>query len=70
MRNITIDTEHIRLDQALKLAAVTGSGGEGKFLIQEGRVLVNGEQETRRGRKLYPGDTVELEGEAFQITSS
>lgn len=52
----------IRLDQFLKLATLVGSGGEAKILIGEGLVQVNGEVETRRGRKLYEGDQVVLEG--------
>lgn len=70
MRNVSIETEYIRLDQALKLAEITGSGGESKMLILEGLVRVNGKPETRRGRKLVPDDVVETEGEAFRIEGS
>jgi len=48
------------LGQALKVASLVGSGGEAKVLIQAGEVLVNGEVETRRGRRLEAGDVVEL----------
>lgn len=48
----------IRLDQFLKLANLVGSGGEAKILIKDGAVLVNGEVELRRGRKLQAGDEV------------
>ena len=51
----------ITLGQALKAADLVGSGGEAKLLIQEELVLVNGEVETRRGRRLVAGDVVELE---------
>lgn len=51
----------ITLGQALKAADLVGSGGEAKLLIQDGAVLVNGEPETRRGRRLEAGDVVELE---------
>ena len=51
----------ITLGQALKAADLVGSGGEAKLLIQEELVLVNGEVETRRGRRLVTGDVVELE---------
>lgn len=51
----------ITLGQALKAADLVGSGGEAKLLIQEEMVLVNGEVETRRGRRLVAGDVVELE---------
>lgn len=61
-KNIKINTESIQLDQFLKWANIVGSGGEAKNFIQEGNVLVNQEIEFSRGRKLYPGDRVELLG--------
>lgn len=59
---IAIDTDYIKLDSFLKLANLVMSGGEAKIVIQEGQVSVNGEVETRRGRKLYPGDSITLNG--------
>jgi ribosome-associated protein len=53
----------ITLGQALKASDLVGSGGEAKILIQGGEVSVNGEVETRRGRKLQRGDVVEVGGE-------
>ena len=50
--------EHIKLDQFLKLASIVQTGGEAKHLILSGQVVVNGQIETRRGRKLYEGDIV------------
>lgn len=50
----------VTLGQALKAANVAGTGGEAKILIQAGEVRVNGEIETRRGRKLRKGDVVEV----------
>jgi len=44
----------------LKVASIVGSGGEAKVVIQAGKVFVNGEVETRRGRKLHQGDVVEV----------
>ncbi|MCD1147913.1 S4 domain-containing protein YaaA [Peptoniphilus sp. KCTC 25270] len=55
-----IDTEFIKLDSFLKLMAWVESGGQAKQFVLDGMVFVNGEVETRRGRKLYPGDVVEL----------
>lgn len=49
----------IRLGQALKLVGAVGSGVDAKMVILDGQVAVNGEIETRRGRKLYPDDMVE-----------
>ena len=55
---IQIHGEFIRLDSLLKFAALTGTGGESKFVIQEGMVYVNGEICTMRGKKIRPGDQV------------
>ena len=49
------------LGQLLKEAAIIGSGGQAKWFLKETTVLVNGEPDDRRGRKLYPGDTIEVE---------
>ena len=48
----------LTLDQFLKIVGVVGSGGQAKLAIQDGYVMVNGELETRRGRKLVPGDVI------------
>ncbi len=55
------------LGQALKVANVVGSGGEAKVVIQAGEVLVNGEVETRRGRRLRAGDVVEVGDERLEV---
>lgn len=62
-----IETDHIKLDSFLKAINAVGSGGEAKLLIQEGMVKVNGETELRRGRKLYRGDRVELQGSSYIV---
>jgi ribosome-associated protein len=59
--------EGTTLGQALKVANLVGSGGEAKVLIQAGEILVNGEVETRRGRKLQKGDVVEVEVERLEV---
>jgi ribosome-associated protein len=59
--------EGTTLGQALKVASLVGSGGEAKVLIQAGEVLVNGEVETRRGRKLEEGDVVEVGDERLEV---
>lgn len=61
--------ETIKLEQFLKLAQVTSTGGQAKLLIQSGQVRVNGVVETRRGRKLRPGDRVEVGGEVLIVMS-
>jgi ribosome-associated protein len=55
------------LGQALKASNLVGSGGEAKVLIQGGEVRVNGEVETRRGRKLQRGDIVEVSDERLEV---
>lgn len=59
--------EYIKLDQFLKLAQVAETGGQAKAMIQAGLVQVNGEVETRRGRKLRAGDRVLVAGEELQV---
>ncbi|MEM7534274.1 MAG: RNA-binding S4 domain-containing protein [Chloroflexota bacterium] len=61
------EQEFIKLDQFLKLAQVVRTGGEAKQLIQSGFVEVNGEAETRRGRKLYHGDVVVVEEDEMVV---
>lgn len=60
---VKITTEYIKLDALLKFANAVATGGEAKISIQEGTVLVNGEVCTMRGKKIRPGDRVELAGE-------
>ena len=67
MIEINIDSEYIKLDQILKLADVASTGGHAKFLILEGLVKVNGEVETRRGRKLKTQDIIEVEGNTIKV---
>ena len=59
--------EFIKLGQAMKAAGIVSSGIDAKMLIQDGQVTVNGEVETRRGRKLYDGDVFELEGDEVRV---
>lgn len=60
-QKVKVNSE-IKLDQFLKWANITGSGGESKYLIQSGMVKVNGVVETRRGKKLADNDKVEVDG--------
>jgi ribosome-associated protein len=68
MRVIEIHTEFIKLQQLLKLADVVGYGSDAKFLIQAGKVIVNGEIATERGKKIRENDVVSVEGEDEDIT--
>ena len=60
---IQIHTEFIRLQDLLKFAGAVETGGDAKRIIQEGRVSVNGETCTMRGKKLRPGDRATIDGE-------
>ncbi|MDE6787775.1 MAG: S4 domain-containing protein YaaA [Ruminococcus sp.] len=60
MTEIKINTEFIKLDALLKFASLVSSGGEAKAIIQDGKVLVNGEVCTMRGKKIREGDTVSI----------
>ena len=64
---IKIDTEFITLGQLLKMTDWISSGGEAKFAVKELKIQVNGESENRRGRKLYPGDQISIEGKRYTI---
>lgn len=64
---IEITTEFIKLDQLLKWANFTSSGAEAKIFILTGKVKVNGEIETRRGKKIYSGDIVEFKGRKVTV---
>ena len=57
-----LQSDHITLGQLLKAADVIGSGGEVKAFLAKGGVLVNGQHDNRRGRKLFSGDRVTLPG--------
>ncbi|KPQ33453.1 MAG: ribosome-associated protein [Phormidium sp. OSCR] len=57
----------IKLAQFLKWVGAVNTGGEAKVLIQYGEVLVNGVVETRRGRKLVPGDVVVAQGQVYEV---
>ena len=65
---IKIHTEFIKLQDLLKFAGAVETGGDAKLIIQEGRVSVNGEPCTMRGKKLRPGDTVEFDGTVLKVT--
>ena len=64
---IFIETEFIRLQDLLKFSGMTDTGGQAKFLIQEGYVLVNGEVCTVRGKKLVEGDKVTLDDKTLEV---
>lgn len=67
---IEIRGDTIRLGQLLKFSGVASSGDEAKALLSEGRVLVNGKPEGRRGAQLHDGDVVEAAGERLTVVAT
>lgn len=67
MREFEIKEEPIELYKILKFENIVNSGGEAKFVISEGRVMVNGEIETRKRKKILSGDIVEYKAEKIRI---
>ena len=65
---VSISTEFIKLESAMKLANIIPTGGTAKLEIQDGNVLVNGEVCTMRGKKLYPGDKFTFDGITYLIS--
>ena len=69
-KQIKIRDEFIKLGQALKLAGIAQTGIEAKIMVTSGEVSVNGEIDTRRGRKLHDGDIVETKEGTFTVKST
>lgn len=67
MEEIKLREDFIKLGQALKAAGLVESGVDAKFEIQSGNVMVNGQVETQRGKKLFDGDIVSFQGEKIII---
>ena len=64
---ITIFTDYITLGQFLKLADIIESGGEAKMFLAQNRVVIDGEEDNRRGRKLRGGEVIEISGQTYEI---
>lgn len=67
MKEISIGTEIIELGKFLKFSGLAPSGGQAKMWIEQGLIQVNGQKETRRRKKLTPGDTVTYEGQTVRV---
>lgn len=67
MEKIELRDEFIKLGQALKASGLCETGAEAKAAVQDGLVMVNGQIETQRGKKLYDGDVVSFDGETIEI---
>ena len=67
MKTVTIRDEYITLGQFLKFAGIVSSGIDAKIMIKDGIIKVNGEIETRRGKKLRNGDQIQYEEDIYLI---
>ncbi len=67
MEKITIRDEYVTLGQFLKIADIVSTGGETKVFLMSNEILVNGQNENRRGKKLYKGDVIEVLGAKYTI---
>ncbi len=67
MKEIEITKEPVELYKILKFEGIVASGGEAKAVIDDGQVLVNGEVETRKRKKIISGDTIEFMNAKFKI---
>lgn len=67
MKQISLKTEYIKLDQFLKLVNEVSSGGEAKILILDSQVKLNGVTEIQRGKKIRPGDVVTVNDNSYEV---
>ena len=70
MQVVKIKDEHIKLGQLIKLAGLVDNGVEAKYAIQNSLVLVNGQIDTRRGRKIVTGDIVKFKDEEIKVEAN
>lgn len=70
IKNFTIKGEYITLSQFLKEESIISSGGQAKWYLKDNPVRLNGETEDRRGKKIHPGDKLEVEGQEYQFTAA
>lgn len=68
MENFRLKDDYIKLGQLLKAAGLVESGVDAKFVVQDGLVLLNGQVEVHRGKKIVAGDIVEYDGQKIKVT--
>ena len=66
--NVKIHTDYIELQQLLKITDWISTGGEAKVAVKKLKIYVNGIKEGRRGKKLYPGDKIVIQGKEYKVT--
>jgi ribosome-associated protein len=69
MDEVEIREEPIALYKLLKLGNLVASGGEAKYIVDQGLVTVNGAVETKKGKKIFSGDIIEFQGERIQVVA-
>lgn len=69
MKKIPIHTEYIKLSQLLKLANLIDQGSDTKWYLSQGKIKLNGEIVTERGKKIHPGDKVEVLGQDIVLVT-
>lgn len=67
MKKVVIHSEYITLGQFLKFVGLIDCGSYAKMFLLENKVLINGEQDQRRGRKIYKGDIVRILNESYEV---
>lgn len=67
MKDVRIKTEYITLGQLVKFLSLVSSGGEVKFFLLDNPITVNNELESRRGKKLYPQDVIQISNKSYRI---
>lgn len=67
VRIVMLERSPVELYKVLKFENLAASGGEAKYLIADGYVRVNGEIETRKRKKIFPGDVIEFEGRVLKM---
>ena len=70
MRDVILNKEPVELHKILKFEGMVPSGGVAKMAIESGDVIVNGEVETRKRKKMVAGDVIEFNGEKIRLTVS
>ena len=68
MERVVINSEYITLGQFLKFVGVIDCGSYAKQFLSENKVLINNEQDQRRGRKIYPGDVIVVSKKEYEVT--
>lgn len=66
-KQVKINSEFITLGQFLKVVDLISSGGEAKSFLFDAKIIINGEKDNRRGRKLYKDDLIDINGNIYKI---